>query len=234
MSTILLAGGAEFSGQMSDPDRRAIDLAGGFDAPIRIIPTAAAPDNNHERAGKNGVDWFKYLGATDVAWLPIIDRASAEDPALSAELSRAGLIYVLGGFPRYLADTLAGSRCWQTILAALQTGVVFAGSSAGAMVVCDFYFDPGASRIREGLNLLQGICILPHHDTFGQTWASRLAKLLPESILVGIDEETGVFCNLSGGRGQVRGKGRLTLYSGDQVHNYGPNQEFDNSLLERF
>ena len=234
MSTILLAGGAEFSGQMADPDWSAIELAGGPDTPIRIIPTAAAPNNNHERAGKNGVDWFKHLGAADVASLPIIDRASADDPALSTELSRAGLIYLLGGFPRYLAETLAGSRCWQSILAALQTGAIIAGSSAGAMVLCDYFFDPNTSRIREGLNVLKGICILPHHDNFGQTWASRLTKLLPDSILVGIDEGTGVFCNLSGGRGRVRGKGRLTFYNGDRVHRYGPNQEFDISLLGNF
>ncbi len=42
---ILLEGGAEFGGLMSEPDLRAIQLAGGPDAPISIIPTAAAPDN---------------------------------------------------------------------------------------------------------------------------------------------------------------------------------------------
>ena len=52
---LLLEGGAEFGGRMSEPDRRAIELAGGPGAPISIIPTAAAPDNNHQRAGRNGV-----------------------------------------------------------------------------------------------------------------------------------------------------------------------------------
>lgn len=56
---LLLEGGAEFGGLMSEPDRRAIELAGGPGAPISIIPTAAAPDNNHQRAGNNGVNWFK-------------------------------------------------------------------------------------------------------------------------------------------------------------------------------
>ena len=49
---LLLEGGAEFGGQMSEPDRRAIELAGGRDSSICIIPTAAAPDNNHQRAGR--------------------------------------------------------------------------------------------------------------------------------------------------------------------------------------
>ena len=51
MGYLLLEGGAEFGGRMRDPDLKAIELAGGFDASIRIIPTAAAPDNNHQRAG---------------------------------------------------------------------------------------------------------------------------------------------------------------------------------------
>ena len=51
---LLLEGGAEFGGRMAEADRRAIELAGGAEAPICIIPTAAAPDNNHEHAGENG------------------------------------------------------------------------------------------------------------------------------------------------------------------------------------
>ena len=66
MGYLLLEGGAEFGGRMSEPDLRAIELAGGFDAPICIIPTAAAPDHNHKRAGNNGIRWFKSLGAKKV------------------------------------------------------------------------------------------------------------------------------------------------------------------------
>lgn len=227
MSTILLAGGAEFSGQMAEADQSAIEKAGGPDTPIRIVPTAAAPDNNHRRAGRNGVHWFKHLGATDVVSLPIIDRASADDAAICEELSHAGLIYLLGGFPRYLAETLAGSRSWQSIRSAFEAGAVLAGSSAGAMVFCDNYFDPRGSRVREGLRFINGICILPHHNTFGGGWAEKLTKLLPNSILAGIDEETGVVCDLARGYGQVLGQGRLTLYHDDQVHTFGPGQWWD-------
>jgi cyanophycinase len=56
---LLLAGGAEFGGQMAAVDREAIERAGGRDAPIRIIPAAAAPDHNHQRAGRNGERWFR-------------------------------------------------------------------------------------------------------------------------------------------------------------------------------
>ena len=71
MGYILLAGGAEFRGQMITPDRQALKLAGGANARLSIIPAAAAPDNNHQRAGQNGVDWFQTLGAVNVirSWL---------------------------------------------------------------------------------------------------------------------------------------------------------------------
>ena len=46
---LLLEGGAEFGGAMSEPDREAIRLAGGLGAQTAILPTAAAPDNNHDR-----------------------------------------------------------------------------------------------------------------------------------------------------------------------------------------
>ena len=58
---LLLEGGAEFGGRMSEPDLRAIELAGGVDVPICILPTAAAPDKNHNRAGNFGLNWFLRL-----------------------------------------------------------------------------------------------------------------------------------------------------------------------------
>src|ERR1041385_8601187 len=110
MGYLLLEGGAEFGGQMRDPDLKAIELAGGFGAPIRIIPTAAAPDHNHQRAGNNGIRWFQSLGAQDVVSLPLIDQASADDLDIAESLREAKLIYMLGGFTGYLGETLQGSR----------------------------------------------------------------------------------------------------------------------------
>src|SRR6185295_18070760 len=95
---ILLEGGAEFGGRMAEPDRRAIELAGGPHARVSIIPTAAAPDHNHERAGGNGVRWFQSLGARNVAALLLIDRASAERADIAGALRESRLIYLLGGF----------------------------------------------------------------------------------------------------------------------------------------
>jgi cyanophycinase len=98
MGYLLLEGGAEFGGRMREPDLKAIELAGGSDAPIRIIPTAAAPDNNHQRAGNNGIRWFQSLGAKDVLSVPLVDKLSANEESIAGSLRRAKLIYMLGGF----------------------------------------------------------------------------------------------------------------------------------------
>jgi hypothetical protein len=89
-----------------------IQRAGGFAAPIRIIPTAAAPDDNHERAGNNGVHWFKGLGAKDVLSVPLVDKASTNDATVAQSLRAAQLIYLLGGFTHYLGRTLKRARRW--------------------------------------------------------------------------------------------------------------------------
>jgi cyanophycinase len=225
MGYLLLEGGAEFGVQMSAPDLRAIELAGGLDAPICIIPAAAAPDNNHKRAGGNGVRWFQSLGATYVFSLDVIDSTSAADPTLAASIRTSRLIYLLGGFPRHLEETLAGSVCWQAALNVYEQGGVIAGSSAGAMVLCEHYYDPSEKRVLPGLNLIPNACVLPHHNTFGKAWADRLTNLLPDATLLGIDESTGMVSALEGGW-QVHGAGAVTLYRSGTTVRYGRGERF--------
>ncbi len=216
MGYIVLEGGAEFGGLMSLPDLRALELTGGFDARLSIIPAAAAPDDNHRQAGQRGVSWFQELGATQVTSLPLIDRTSANDQGLTEALRLSRLIYLLGGFPQYLAQTLMGSLCWKAILAAYEIGAVIAGSSAGAMVLCEYYYDPGTNSIQPGLNLVSGACVLPHHNTFGKSWATQVARKHPEILFIGIDEETGMINEDPEGQWRIYGKGSITLYRDQQ------------------
>src|SRR6266516_1105247 len=212
---LLLEGGAEFGGQMVEPDLRAMELAGGPGALICIIPTAAAPDNNAQRAGNNGVRWFRSLGAKQVELLPLVDKASANDPHIADRISQSRLIYMLGCSTGYLGETLKGSASWQAMLRAYEAGAVIVGSSAGAMVICQYYFDPARGQVVEGLELVPNACVLPHHNTFGKGWAQRLSKLLPDAVLLGIDERTGMLDDGNGERKtawRVYGQGAVTLY----------------------
>lgn len=225
MGHLLLEGGAEFGGRMSEPDLRGIELAGGFDAPIVIIPTAAAPDNNHKRAGNNGVRWFQSLGAKNVFSLDVIDKISANDTGLAASIRTSKLIYLLGGFPRHLGETLKDSLCWSAALAAHQNGAVLAGSSAGAMVMCEHYYDPYEKKLLRGLNLMPNACVLPHHNNFGKTWAGQLKQKIPGIVLIGIDEGTGMV-NDSNGGWAVYGGGEVTLYRSGSTVSYGSGEQF--------
>jgi cyanophycinase len=232
--TLVLEGGAEFGGQMEEPDRRALALAGGPEAPVWILPTAAAPDHNHRRAGNEGKRWFIGLGASRVEAAGVIDRASANLPENADRLRQAKLIYLLGGFPQFLAQTLAGSAVWNACLKAYGDGAVIAGSSAGAMVLCEHYYDPQTGQVEPGLGLVPGTCLIPHHDRFGEDWAGRLRMLLPQAVLLGVDERTGMVAEdldaVQGGPERawcVYGQGKVTLYlPGDEIRIYQRGENF--------
>ena len=226
MGYLLLEGGAEFGGRMREPDLKAIELAGGFDVPIRIIPTAAAPDNNHQRAGNNGIRWFKSLGAKDVLSVPLVDKVSANDEEIAKSLRSARLIYMLGGFTGYLGETLQGSAAWDAVLEAYQAGGVVAGSSAGAMVMCQVYFDPRAGQVVEGLALVPNSLVLPHHDTFGKGWAARLREQVRDVTLIGIDEQTGMLNDGERKSWNAYGAGTVTLYRAGRLERHEPGQAF--------
>lgn len=223
---LLLEGGAEFGGRMAEPDLRAIGLAGGVNASICIIPAAAAPDNNHARAGRNGVRWFTALGARKVVSLPLIDRESANLDSIAEIIRGARLLYMLGGFPQYLYQTLAGSLAWQAMREAHQAGAVIGGSSAGAMILCRHFYDPEKERLAEGLNLIPAGCLVPHHNKFGKGWVSHLASSLPAEVIIGIDEQTGMIDDGPGGKWTVYGKGRVTLYRGGKTEEYSRRETF--------
>ena len=226
MGILLLEGGSEFQGKMEEPDRKALALAGGQNAKVVVIPTAAAPDNNSKRAGNTASEWFRTLGARNISALPIIDKASANDPELSAELDHANLIYILGGFPGYLCDTLKETRCLDALLHSYEKGAVLAGSSAGAMVLCELYFDPKAKEVKKGIGILNDTILIPHHDTFGRSWRPEYFDKISDIRCIGIDEQTGMMNQADLDQWTVYGKGNVTLYDKASIVTYGAGQTF--------
>ena len=220
MGYLLLAGGAEFGGKMDEVDRRAIELAGGHQIPISIIPAAAAPDRNDRRAGDNGVHWFRGLGATTVTSLPLVDGASANEDEIAGAIGRSRLVYLLGGFPGHLAKSLSGTRSWDAINHVLAGGGVVGGSSAGGMVLCSSYFDPIEESLVPGLGLLRGVCLIPHHARFQRSWLNRIRSFDPELMLLGIDEETGIINDAETGGWTVYGPGEATIHYSSTARTY--------------
>lgn len=220
MGYLLLEGGSEFCGRMIEADSRALALAGGADAPVDIIPAAAAPDNNHHRAGQNGVEWFRRIGARKVVSRLLIDKASAQQPELAKQLGRSRFIFMLGGFPTHLVHSLAGTPCWQSISSVYRRGGVIGGSSAGAMVFCGKIYDPFSQKIENGLNVMPGVCIIPHHNSTGFLWIKKLRYLLPDALLLGIDEQTGIINDSRSGGWTVYGGGAAVLHRRNDSRRY--------------
>ena len=67
--------------------------------------------------------------------VPVVDRISADDPELAGLVAGAGLVYLSGGNPPFLASTLRGTRVWAAIEDAWRAGAALAGCSAGAMAL---------------------------------------------------------------------------------------------------
>ena len=158
--------------------------------------------------------------------MPIIDKQSANDPELSAELDRSNLIYILGGFPGYLGHTLTESRCLDALLRTYEKGAIIAGSSAGAMVLCEWYFDPVYKKIKKGFGIQKDVILIPHHDTFGRSWRSLYFEKISDIRCIGIDEQTGMMNQADRNRWTVYGKGGVTLYLKTSIASYRSGQTF--------
>ena len=196
---VALVGSGEFLEVMAPVDA---ELLAGRPQRAVVLPTASA-EEGPERV-RYWVDLatshYTAMGVEPVA-LEVLGREDAEDPALAAKVAGAGLVYLSGGNPGYLAQSLAGTAVWQAILEAWRRGAALAGCSAGACAlsrVADDFRDQGRYG-GEGLAVVAQLVVLPHFDRF-ESWmpdlADRmLARTPPDAVLVGIEEETALICS---------------------------------------
>jgi cyanophycinase len=204
---LALVGGAEWrEGCTFDRDLLA---ASGADE-VLILPTAAA----YEHPGR-AVEWaeryFDGLGAK-ARGLMILARPDAEDEPNVAALRDARFIYLSGGSPLHLRSVLKDSAAWDALTQAWNGGAVLAGSSAGAMALCDPMVDPRGGAFTLGLGLLAQVAIIPHHDTWSAEKAKRTITLAPAGLpVVGIDEQTALVRD-SDGAWSVGGAGGVVVF----------------------
>ena len=161
------------------------------------LATAAAPE------GQRSLDNWHRLGAQAAQRLGveqvIIDvrtREDANDPKWATLIDGAGLIYLSGGNPGFLARTLVGTLVWQVIEREWRQGASLAGCSAGAMALGGYVPDfrhPRAGGV-DGLGIIPDIRVLPHFDRYTK-WVPDFAMrplVAPGTYIVGIDEDTAL------------------------------------------
>src|SRR5436309_6689345 len=150
-------------------DAELLEASGGDE--VVVLPTAAAYEHP-DRAVATAERWFRGLGA-NVRGLMVLRRAEAEDPEPVGAVRAARSIYLAGGSPMHLRSVLKDSPLWQAIVAAWNDGAVLAGSSAGAMVLCDPMVDPRGGAFTLGLGLVEQLALIPHHNQWDEDQASR-------------------------------------------------------------
>ena len=211
---IALVGGDEFRPGCEDMDL-AILRSTGVERPSLLVLPAAAADQNPSKAASNGVSYFASLGAESSA-LMVLDHSQANDPDLVSPADTADVIYLTGGNPAHLLDTLRESLLLAKIEQALERGAVVAGSSAGAMVMGPWM------RFREWRQALgiAGVVTLPHHERSDpEQVAKDLADSAPSGVTVlGIDGKTG--CLGGGESWEVLGNGSVTAYRDGRWRRY--------------
>jgi len=211
---VALVGSGEFKPVMEEVDA---ELLAGRPPRAVFLPTAAG----EEGAGRVdywvrlGMEHYRRLGVEPVPLL-VLDRSSADDPSLAAEVAGAGLVYLSGGNPGYLAATLAGTAVLDAILGAWAGGAALAGCSAGACALTAVADDVRAGRRQAGLGVIGHLVVLPHFDRIERWWTGvverRLTELAPGQVLIGIDEETA----LVGGPDRWRVLGRRRVWVFDE------------------
>ena len=224
---IALVGAGEYLPVMEDIDRHLLSSVNTGTPRVVCLPTAAGQegDESVSRWSRMGEEHFRKLGA-DVTAIRIIDKASADDPQFESALENANLIYFSGGNPLHLFQTMQGSRAWTAMEKAWSRGAVYAGCSAGAMILSKRIPSFRLAQTVEGFGIVPVKFILPHFDAIPVmfkplTFALR-KQLKKGEHMLGVDENTAVVGRL-GGEWQVMGMGKAHLITrdGDQVFGHG-------------
>ena len=161
------------------------------------LATAAAPE------GPKSLDYWHSLGQeaahrleAEQVIVDIRSREDADDPRWVPMIERAGLIYLSGGNPTFLAHTLQGTLAWSTIEATWRAGSALAGCSAGAMALGGYVpnFRHPRSGGTTGLGIVPEARVLPHFDRYTR-WTPDMALrplITDGATVLGIDEDTAL------------------------------------------
>ena len=194
---VALVGSGEYLPAMLELERDLLS-AGNSDRYVQI-PTAAG------RESASRLDFWRGLGSEQAKrldaqqiFLPVYNREDAFNDDLVNQIDGAGLIYLSGGDPHYLASTLLGTPVLDAIINNWRSGASLAGCSAGAMAL-----GPDIPHFRKpkadgeiGFAIAKQIRTIPHYNKFfgwvPEFAAQKFLQAPAEICVVGIDELTAI------------------------------------------
>lgn len=212
---VIPIGGAE--AKRKDPVilERFVELCGGDDARILVIPTASLLDET----GPLYQELFEGMGAKAMC-IPIEERDDCYQDEILETLERATGIFITGGNQLRLSTILGGTPVARAIRRLNSEGIHMAGTSAGAAIVSEHMIAGGRGGptpresgvvLAPGLGLTNRAIIDQHFNKRG-----RLGRLLaalsfnPFACGLGIDENTAAFIAPDGIL-EVVGHGTVTV-----------------------
>lgn len=213
---IVPIGGAEDKESRRRILKRFVDLCGGRDADIAIIPTASRlPDT-----GARYEDLFDRLEAGRATALPIHERADGENDEILRRLETANGVFLTGGNQLRISTIIGGTSVAKMIRSRNAAGVHVAGTSAGAGILSDHMIASGREgsspransvRLAPGLGLTNRFIIDQHfrqRDRLGRLVAALAYN--PFAIGIGLDEDTAAFIGPDNVL-EVEGSGAVTV-----------------------
>ena len=221
--SLVIVGGA-----MRDPSirQRFIDLAGGPDAPIVVVPTAGGGEAYDEWSSR--LQGWKRAGVTDIVVLHTKDRGVADSDAFIEPLTRARGVWFNGGRQWHLADSYLGTKTHEAFWDVLERGGVIGGSSAGATIQGEYLArgDTSGNTIMmgdhtEGLGFLKGTAIDQHVIMRNRQFdLIEIIEQRPELLGIGLDENTAIV--VRGDTFEVIGQGYVLIHDANAWVDAGP------------
>ncbi|MBP9663641.1 MAG: cyanophycinase [Pyrinomonadaceae bacterium] len=221
---LLVIGGAEDKYNERRILRKFLDLAGGENAEVLIVPVAS---DFPEFAADVYTQAFRNLGVAN----PRVLRATSRQDVVNADVERLtdGLkgVFITGGDQMRLVSVLGGTKLAAKLRKMVRdTDVVLAGTSAGAAAMSTSMIVRGepsshphknAVKLSPGLGFLKNIIIDQHFTERGRI--SRLVTAVsynPYNLGIGIDENTAIILD---GKGvlEVFGQGSATIVDGSEI-----------------
>jgi cyanophycinase len=221
---LLVIGGAEDKYNERRILRKFLELAGGEDANILIVPVSS---DFPEFAADVYVQAFRRLGVANPRVLRATSRHDVVDAKADEVLDGVTGVFMTGGDQMRLVSILGGTPFAQKLRSLVtETDLVLAGTSAGAAAMSTSMIVRGDAmshphknsvRISPGLGFLKNIIIDQHFTERGRI--SRLITAVsynPYNLGIGIDENTAIILNKEGLL-EVFGAGTVTIVDGSQI-----------------